>query len=358
MIGVLTGVLMLGAAIGRAEIVPLISTDLDVTAYINRTVNWSGSGYDQLDVMVSSLIGPASGYGINIVEGTWAITGGGGAFNLVSDAAVAGWNSANGSPLATWGDFATSILAAGRYPQSAIAYGQSAAPLSYVNLGSDVANYSGWGRTGSGQAFSSFDGSWYTTNASSDISDGVATTVTTMATLYVPTGSTPDLSYTGALSFDYGGGTVQRGSLQVLPGDANGDGTVDVNDLTIVLAHYNQTGMNWSQGEFTGSGKVDVNDLTIVLAHYNTTVGAADIKAVPEPSALLLIVVGVFGLLGLTRRAPVFWRRRSSVPSREQLVPFPERGSKRNVGVHALACRCGSRDCRNRRWSCGSPCTR
>ena len=53
------------------------------------------------------------------------------------------------------------------------------------------------------------------------------------------------------------------------PGDANGDGRVDVNDLTIVLAHYNQTGMSWSQGDFNNDGKVDVNDLTTVLANYN-----------------------------------------------------------------------------------------
>ena len=33
-----------------------------------------------------------------------------------------------------------------------------------------------------------------------------------------------------------------------LPGDANLDGTVDINDLTIVLAHYGQTGMTWSAG--------------------------------------------------------------------------------------------------------------
>ena len=53
-----------------------------------------------------------------------------------------------------------------------------------------------------------------------------------------------------------------------LPGDANLDGTVDINDLTVVLSHYGQTGMTWSQGEFTGDGTVDINDLTIVLAHY------------------------------------------------------------------------------------------
>ena len=56
-----------------------------------------------------------------------------------------------------------------------------------------------------------------------------------------------------------------------MPGDANLDGKVDINDLTIVLAHYNQTGMTWTQGEFTGSGTVNINDLTIVLAHYNDT---------------------------------------------------------------------------------------
>ena len=54
-----------------------------------------------------------------------------------------------------------------------------------------------------------------------------------------------------------------------MPGDANVDGKVDINDLTIVLANYNQTGMTWAQGEFTGDGTVDINDLTIVLANYN-----------------------------------------------------------------------------------------
>ena len=58
------------------------------------------------------------------------------------------------------------------------------------------------------------------------------------------------------------------------PGDANGDGRVDVNDLTIVLTNFGKTGATWSQGEFTGDGTVDVNDLTIVLSNYGTTHGA------------------------------------------------------------------------------------
>ena len=91
-----------------------------------------------------------------------------------------------------------------------------------------------------------------------------------------------------------------------IPGDANVDGRVVINDLTIVLAHYNQAGTVWSQGEFTGSGTVDINDLTIVLAHYNQTFGAAGdaVKAVPEPASL--------ALLGASAAAIVAsgWRRR------------------------------------------------
>ena len=84
-----------------------------------------------------------------------------------------------------------------------------------------------------------------------------------------------------------------------VPGDANYDGKVDINDLTIVLAHYNKSGLTWAQGEFTGSGTVDINDLTIVLAHYNQTLGsaAAGVAAVPEPSAIAIAAAALLGLL-------------------------------------------------------------
>ena len=89
-----------------------------------------------------------------------------------------------------------------------------------------------------------------------------------------------------------------------IPGDANYDGKVDINDLTVVLAHYNQSGMTWSQGEFTGSGTVDINDLTIVLAHYNQGVGssAAGVAAVPEPSTIAIAAAALLGLLACCRR--------------------------------------------------------
>ena len=98
-----------------------------------------------------------------------------------------------------------------------------------------------------------------------------------------------------------------------IPGDANLDGKVDVNDLTIVLSNFGQTaGMDWSTGDFNGDGRVDVNDLTTVLSHFGSSArSSAGMAAVPEPSAVALIGAGVIGLFSYV------WRRRL------RYVPFP-----------------------------------
>ena len=88
-----------------------------------------------------------------------------------------------------------------------------------------------------------------------------------------------------------------------LPGDANYDGKVDINDLTIVLAHYGQTDMTWTQGDFNNDGKVDINDLTIVLAHYRQSVGSS-LAAVPEPASVFLLGVGAISLFAYAWRKP------------------------------------------------------
>ena len=93
------------------------------------------------------------------------------------------------------------------------------------------------------------------------------------------------------------------------PGDANGDGQVDVNDLTIVLTNFGQIGAAWSQGDFNGNGTVDVNDLTIVLSNYGYGVSAgAGPHPVPEPSSLAILLAAAAAL------APLALRRRQCNP--------------------------------------------
>ena len=91
-----------------------------------------------------------------------------------------------------------------------------------------------------------------------------------------------------------------------MTGDANGDDKVDINDLTIVLANYNKTGMTWTDGDFNGDGKVDINDLTIVLTNYNRSMVSSNPSSVPEPGILALLATGLVGMLTHA------WRKKKS----------------------------------------------
>jgi hypothetical protein len=110
----------------------------------------------------------------------------------------------------------------------------------------------------------------------------------------------------GAPALDGGSGEAAFFTLMPLGGDAIGNGTVDINDLTIVLSNFgNSVGMDWSTGDFNGDGRVDVNDLTILLTNFGKSIGSpAGLRAVPEPSAIGLLGLGIAGLLA------VAWRRK------------------------------------------------
>ncbi len=53
-----------------------------------------------------------------------------------------------------------------------------------------------------------------------------------------------------------------------VPGDANGDGQVDVQDLTLVAAHFNTSPPGDARADLNGDGVVNIFDLALVGLHY------------------------------------------------------------------------------------------
>jgi len=91
--------------------------------------------------------------------------------------------------------------------------------------------------------------------------------------------------------------------LRISPADLDGDGFIGVNDLTAVLAHWNQTvsAGDPSLGDVDGDGFIGIDDLNAVLADWN--LGPPPILSVPEPATVGLWLVGL--LLGSTHRCDV-----------------------------------------------------
>jgi hypothetical protein len=87
----------------------------------------------------------------------------------------------------------------------------------------------------------------------------------------------------------------------VLQGDLNGDGFVGIEDLNIVLGHWNQnvTPGDPLLGDPSGDGFVGIEDLNNVLGNWNAGAPPAG-AAVPEPATFALL--GLAGLAIMKRR--------------------------------------------------------
>ena len=82
---------------------------------------------------------------------------------------------------------------------------------------------------------------------------------------------------------------------ELIMGDANGDGVVDDDDLSLLLAHWNQdvTGEDdggWGFGEFNGLAPVQDDDLSLLLANWS-----GPVTEIPEPASALVMLLGFAG---------------------------------------------------------------
>ena len=107
-------------------------------------------------------------------------------------------------------------------------------------------------------------------------------------------GSAVDIATRPMLVIELGGLTI--------PGDANGDGVVDVADLGVVGANFGSTNATLENGDFTGDGNVDVADLGILGANWSASQSTGNASAlVPEPTTLSLLAMSVL-MVGRRRR--------------------------------------------------------
>jgi autotransporter-associated beta strand protein len=101
--------------------------------------------------------------------------------------------------------------------------------------------------------------------------------------------------------------------LHTRTADANLDGLVNDNDVTILGAMYapGVANASWANGDFDYNGFVDDEDVTLLGALYNPSapplaapaaVSGASVAAVPEPASLVLSIFGAVGICVFVRR--------------------------------------------------------
>jgi T5SS/PEP-CTERM-associated repeat protein len=116
----------------------------------------------------------------------------------------------------------------------------------------------------------------------------------------------PGLSFSLDLSGSVGILTVD--STQI-PGDANGDGIVNLSDFLILRRNFGNDDAGFADGDFNGDGRVNLSDFLILRRNFGSGGGSGPDAGplddfmrgvVPEPGTAGLLVAA--GLLGLRRR--------------------------------------------------------
>jgi len=96
-----------------------------------------------------------------------------------------------------------------------------------------------------------------------------------------------------------------------IPGDADADDDVDLDDLTILGTFFGGTG-SWSKGDFDGDTDIDLDDLTILGTFFGSAspssltfeqaLAEAGFATTPEPTTLALLSLGALALTTRRRR--------------------------------------------------------
>jgi len=94
------------------------------------------------------------------------------------------------------------------------------------------------------------------------------------------------LSFNGGMGIHIDDFSVTATSPECEPGDADKDGDVDDDDLSLLLAHWGQD-VPCTKGEFSGVPPVDDDDLSLLLANWT----GPQTGAVPEPATLSLLAL-------------------------------------------------------------------
>ena len=89
-------------------------------------------------------------------------------------------------------------------------------------------------------------------------------------------------------------------------GDANLDDEFNSGDLVEVLsagAYEVDVDAFWTSGDFNGDGRANSSDLVVALSDGGYEQGPLGaVASVPEPSSLVLVLLGLFGAAGRLRR--------------------------------------------------------
>lgn len=87
------------------------------------------------------------------------------------------------------------------------------------------------------------------------------------------------------------------------PGDATLDGTVDLDDFSILAGHFGRSNADWGVADFNGDNVTDIADFALMAGHFGKTAAAASRPgAVPEAGAGVVAVALAAHLAGRRRR--------------------------------------------------------